>query len=214
MFRRYTSNRRRPGRTFQQFQDIWIAAELRMLSICNIANRAAPKFNAVARCLVWMIEFAAPYSHTGMQLHHIADLKSLYSTSAWKISGGTGKSGAIINSVKLASSVIGMQVPRPHRYLITGNKQRCKKRQPANMIEMRVGDIEVGVNRTFWHQLVSGSRIQYQHPKSLDGRHNALQGRSVSAVAHRLRPRNGDATACTPELNSEVLRFTHTSIDP
>ena len=98
------------------------------------------------------------------------------------------------------------EMPRPQAKSVFRLEQGPEERQPAHVIEVRVRQVQVRIERRIARQMIaqiadSRARVEEQQAFSAAD----LQRGGVSAIAQRVRPRARDASAHAPETNGEAL---------
>jgi hypothetical protein len=69
---------------------------------------------------------------------------------------------------RIAKGVFGLKVSSPNLKFIGRKKRRAEKRQPANMIEVGMGQVEARLDTLLGHQLVAEvaqTRARVEHQK-------------------------------------------------
>src|SRR6516162_1043095 len=177
-----------------------------MFGVGDVGHDLAFVFEAITRGFVRMIEGPGDEAYAGMRKQHLAGGEIVEVDRRGKNSHRNREERGNHHAVEHHFDALAIQVTGPDpdsaARVVTGRK----KRQPADVVEVRVAVEEVQIS---WaassHQFVAqqaqpGSAVEnHQMPTAAD-----LDARGVSAVTHGVRPRAGDAATYAPEPHREL----------
>src|SRR5688572_6138719 len=192
-------------RVLDERKDVAVGRARHVLGVGEIAHRAAVEVDAVAGRPVGMVEGRGAQLNAGSGRERLARLEfSVLHARAEHLRRDREERRHHELAEHAAQRHALGEVSGPQAEAVVRLEERAEEGQPADMVEVRVGQEQVGIDGAVGGEGISQiaqARPGIEHQQALAAAH--LERRGVAAIARGARPGAGDRAAHAPEAHGE-----------
>ena len=190
-----------------QVEDFLIRRVGVVLGIGQIADRPVVEFNPIAGRIVGVIERRGTNGDAGLWGNGFASVEIIETNLGLEYLERYRKQRRHHHGAKnFPNRMVGEEMTGPDTKFVLWVKPRNKERQPHHVVEMGVGEKEVGLYRRFFEEGIAevakaGTGIEHQEMIAAPD----LQARRIAAISDGLRTCTSDTSANPPKANVKIF---------